>query len=224
MEGLEHEKMDCFYSYSITLLLTPLQAFANIGDQTLLQGQNHSDVKQLQQLLKNKGSFTYSGSLTTYFGTNTATAVKSFQKSRGLIADGIVGRNTYNALGIYKVNNVSLINYAKTLIGIPYQWGGTTTAGFDCSGFVYYVFQNSQGITLPRTTKLLYTNSGLAVTSLSPGDLVFFDTSSGKTGASHVGIYIGNGQFISATSSQGVTISNMSNSYWSQHYIGAKTF
>ena len=107
-----------------TLLLTPLQAFANIGDQTLWQGQNHSDVRQLQQLLKNKGSFTYSGSLTTYFGTNTAAAVKSFQKSHGLVADGIVGKNTYNALGVYKVNNESLINYAKTLIGIPYQWGG----------------------------------------------------------------------------------------------------
>ncbi len=207
-----------------TLLLTPLQAFANIGDQTLWQGQNHSDVRQLQQLLKNKGSFTYSGSLTTYFGTNTAAAVKSFQKSRGLVADGIVGKNTYNALGVYKVNNESLINYAKTLIGIPYQWGGTTTAGFDCSGFVYYVFQKSQGITLPRTTKLQYANVGLAVTSLSPGDLVFFDTTAGRTGVSHDGIYIGNGQFIHSSSSQGVTISNMSNSYWSQHYIGAKTF
>ena len=133
------------------------------------------------------------------------------------------GRNTFNALGVYKVNNESLINYAKTLIGIPYQWGGTTTAGFDCSGFVYYVFQQSQGITLPRTAKLQYTNIGLAVTSPSPGDLVFFDTSLGKTGVSHVGIYIGNGQFIQASSSKGIIISNMSNSYWNQCYIGAKT-
>ena len=170
------------------LLLTPLQAFANIGDQTLWQGKSHSDVKQLQQLLKNKGAFTYSGSLTTYYGANTTAAVKSFQKANGLTADGIVGRNTYNALGVYKVNNESLINYAKSLIGVPYQWGGTTTAGFDCSGFVYYVFQRSQGITLPRTAKLQYTNIGLAINSLSPGDLVFFDTTSGRTGVSHVGI------------------------------------
>lgn len=205
------------------LLLTPLQAFANIGDQTLWQGKNHSDVKQLQQLLKNKGTFTNSGSLTTYYGTNTTAAVKSFQKAIGLKADGIVGRNTYNALGVYKVNNASLINYAKSLIGVPYQWGGTTTAGFDCSGFVYYVFQRSQGITLPRTSRLQYTNIGLAVTSLSPGDLVFFDTTSGRTGVSHVGIYIGKGQFIHASSSKGVTISNLSNSYWNPHYIGAKT-
>lgn len=205
------------------LLLTPLQAFANIGDQTLWQGKSDSDVKQLQQLLKDKGTFTYSGSLTTYFGTNTATAVKTFQKSKGLVADGVVGKNTFNALGVYKINNESLINNAKTLIGTPYQWGGTTTAGFDCSGFVYYVFQTSQGITLPRTTTLLYANTGLAVTSLSPGDLVFFDTSLGRTGVSHVGIYIGNGQFIHASSSQGIMISDMSNSYWNQRYIGAKT-
>lgn len=205
------------------LMLTPLQAFANIGDQTLMQGQTHSDVQQLQQLLKNKGYFTYSGSLTTYYGTNTATAVKSFQVANRLTPDGIVGRNTFNALGIYNVNNLSLINYAKTLIDIPYKWGGTTTSGFDCSGFVYYVFQKSQGITLPRTTTLQYANIGLAVTSLSPGDLVFFDTSSERTGASHVGIYIGNGQFIHASSSQGVTITDMDNSYWIPRYIGAKT-
>lgn len=205
------------------LLLSPLQAFANIGDQTLWQGKSNNDVRQLQQLLKNKGTFTYSGSLTTYFGTNTTASVKNFQKENGLLADGIVGRSTYNALGVYKVNNTSLINYAKTLIGVPYKWGGTTTAGLDCSGFVYYVFKNSQGITLPRTAKLQYTNIGLAVTSLSPGDLVFFDTTSGRTGVSHVGIYIGNGQFIHASSSKGVTISNLSNSYWSPRYIGAKT-
>lgn len=205
------------------LMLTPLQAFANIGNQTLKPGMTHSDVKQLQQLLANKGYFTYSGSLTTYYGTYTATAVKSFQNANGLTADGIVGRNTFNALGVYNVNNTNLINYAKTLIGIPYQWGGTTTAGFDCSGFVYFVFQQSQGITLPRTAALQYSNIGLEVFSLSPGDLVFFDTTSGGTGVSHVGIYIGNGQFIHASSSQGITITDMNNSYWKPRYIGAKT-
>lgn len=206
-----------------TLLLSPLQAFANIGDRTLWPGTNHSDVRQLQQLLQTKNYFTYSGPFTTYFGTNTATSVKNFQKSKGLIADGVVGSSTFRALGVYNVNNEKVINYAKTLIGIPYQWGGTTTAGLDCSGFIDYVFQQSQGITLPRTAVQLYTNIGLAVPSPSPGDLVFFDTTLTKTGVSHVGIYIGNGQFIHASSSKGVTISNISNSYWNQCYIGAKT-
>lgn len=205
------------------LILTPLKAFANIGDQTLKPGMTHTDVKQLQQLLHNKGYFIYSGSYTNYYGTITTASVKNFQKSKGLLADGIVGPQTFKAMGVYNVNNTSLINYAKTFIGIPYQWGGTSPSGFDCSGFIYYVFQQSQGITLPRTAAQLYANIGLSTTSLSPGDLVFFDTSSGKTGVSHVGIYIGNGQFIHTSSSQGVTISNMNNSYWQPLYVGAKT-
>lgn len=205
------------------ILLTPAQAFANIGNQTLKQGMTHSDVKQLQNLLKVHGHFTYSGSYTTYFGSYTTSGVKSFQKAKGLSADGIAGRNTFNALGVYNVDNTSLIKYAKTLIGTPYKWGGTTKSGFDCSGFVYYVFQKSQGITLPRTTSLLYKNTGLKVSSPSKGDLVFFDTSSGRTGVSHVGIYIGNNQFIQASSSKGVIITDMDNSYWAPRYLGAKT-
>ncbi|MGE7660967.1 C40 family peptidase [Peribacillus sp. NPDC097197] len=205
------------------LMLTPLQAFANIGDQTLRPGMTHSDVKQLQTLLKTKGYFTYTGSLTTYYGTYSTTAVKNFQKAKGLTADGIAGRITFNALGVYNVNNTSMINYAKTLIGSPYKWAGTTPAGFDCSGFIYYVFQKSQGITLPRTTSQLYANTGLKVSSPSKGDLVFFDTSSGKTGVSHAGIYIGNNQFIHASSSKGITITDMNNSYWAPKYLGAKT-
>ncbi|MFJ7637104.1 NlpC/P60 family protein [Peribacillus sp. NPDC097224] len=205
------------------LMLTPLQAFANIGDQTLRPGMTHSDVKQLQTLLKTKGYFTYTGSSTTYYGTYSTTAVKNFQKAKGLTADGIAGRNTFNALGVYNVNNTSMINYAKTLIGSPYKWAGTTPAGFDCSGFIYYVFQKSQGITLPRTTSQLYGNTGLKVSTPSKGDLVFFDTSSGKTGVSHAGIYIGNNQFIHASSSKGITITDMNNSYWAPKYLGAKT-
>ena len=183
----------------------------------------HSDVKQLQALLKVHGHFTYSGSYTTYFGSYTTKGVKSFQKAKGLSADGIAGRNTFNALGVYNVDNTSLIKYAKTLIGIPYKWGGTTKSGFDCSGFIYYAFQKSQGITLPRTTSLLYKNTGLKVSSPSKGDLVFFDTSSGRTGVSHVGIYIGSNKFIHASSSKGVTITDMDNSYWAPRYLGAKT-
>ncbi|MFJ7857510.1 NlpC/P60 family protein [Peribacillus sp. NPDC097206] len=205
------------------LMLTPLQAFANIGDQTLRPGMTHSDVKQLQTLLKTKGYFTYTGSSTTYYGTYSTTAVKNFQKAKGLTADGIAGRNTFNALGVYNINNTSMINYAKTLIGSPYKWAGTTPAGFDCSGFIYYVFQKSQGITLPRTTSQLYGNTGLKVSTPSKGDLVFFDTSSGKTGVSHAGIYIGNNQFIHASSSKGITITDMNNSYWAPKYLGAKT-
>lgn len=105
-------------------------------------------------------------------------------------------------------------------MGVPYVWGGTSPEGFDCSGFIHYTFlQNS--ITLPRTAATIY-EKGTAVSKadLIPGDLVFFSTYT--EGASHVGIYIGSGNFIHASSSKGVTISALSSSYYSERYIGAK--
>ncbi|WP_026695723.1 C40 family peptidase [Peribacillus kribbensis] len=201
------------------VMLSPLQAFANIGDVTLTPGQTHSDVLQLQALLKAKSYFSYTGSFTTYYGSYTTDGVKRFQKAKGLTADGIAGRSTFNALGVYNVDTARLINYAKKFIGTPYVWGGTSPSGFDCSGFIYYVFKE-QGIYLPRTSSTLYTNVGLKVSSPSPGDLVFFNTSG--SGVSHVGIYIGNNEFISAESS-GVKVSSLTNTYWGPRYLGART-
>lgn len=114
-----------------------------------------------------------------------------------------------------------LITTAKKYIGVPYVWGGSTPSGFDCSGFVQYVFK-AHGISLPRTAKQQW-NVGTSVSkaNLKPGDLVYF-ANTYTTGISHLGIYIGNNQFIHASSSQGVTISSLSNSYWASHYYGAK--
>lgn len=98
-----------------------------------------------------------------------------------------------------------LTTTAYKYIGIPYAYGGTTTSGFDCSGFTQQVFQDL-GISLTRTSSGQY-SQGSAVSSKLPGDLVFFDTS-GK-GISHVGIYIGDNQFIHASSSKGVTVSGL---------------
>ena len=115
----------------------------------------------------------------------------------------------------------AIIATAKKYIGVPYVWGGSTPSGFDCSGLVQYVFKQ-HGITLNRTTKTQYQHGTfVAKSNLQPGDLVFFQNTY-TTGISHVGIYIGSGEFIHASSSQGVTISSLSNSYWSSHYYGAR--
>lgn len=114
-----------------------------------------------------------------------------------------------------KMDNV----IAKT-IGVTYKTGGMSTTGFDCSGFTKYVFKNV-GLTLPRTSKAQY-NIGTAVSKskLRSGDLVFFNTLG--NGVSHVGIYVGNGKFAQSSSSHGVTITSLSNSYWANRYVGAK--
>ena len=112
-----------------------------------------------------------------------------------------------------------LINTARSLIGTPYVWGGTTPAGFDCSGFIYYVF-NQAGQQLPRTSAEGYYSRSYYVSSPQPGDLLFFENTY-KTGVSHLGIYIGDNQFIHADSS-GVRITDVNNSYYKSHFDGYK--
>ncbi|WP_062439142.1 C40 family peptidase [Thalassobacillus devorans] len=116
-------------------------------------------------------------------------------------------------------NTSGLISTAKQYIGTPYVWGGTSPSGFDCSGYLNYVFAKN-GTNLPRTVAQIH-SVGKSVNSPSAGDLVFFETY--KAGPSHAGIYLGNGQFIHSGSS-GVTISDMNISYWKSRYLGAKSY
>ena len=114
-----------------------------------------------------------------------------------------------------------IIATAKKYIGVPYVWGGETPKGFDCSGYVQYVFQ-AHGIRLNRTTDTQYKQGTyVSKSNLKPGDLVFFQNTY-RAGISHVGIYIGDGKFIHASSSKGVTISDLSSSYYTAHYYGAR--
>ncbi|HBV97453.1 MAG: glycoside hydrolase [Peptococcaceae bacterium BICA1-7] len=111
----------------------------------------------------------------------------------------------------------TIISYAKKYIGVPYRGGGQTPRGFDCSGYVQYVFKNF-GINMPRTAAEQY-SAGRKVSrqEAEPGDIIAFRT--GKY-ISHSGIYLGGGKFISSTSSRGVIITSIQDPYWSDHFLG----
>lgn len=115
----------------------------------------------------------------------------------------------------------ALSGTALSLRGAPYRNGGVDPNGFDCSGFVRYVYQQ-HGVAMPRLAREQF-RIGKSVDRgrLEPGDLVFFSTVA--PGASHVGIVIGGDQFIHAPSERGVVrVENLSSQYWSTRYIGAK--
>jgi cell wall-associated NlpC family hydrolase len=112
-----------------------------------------------------------------------------------------------------------LTRSALRFLGVPYVFGGTSTTGFDCSGYVQHVFA-MMGITLPRTADAQYDMGHRVIGGMRPGDLVFFQTYA--YGASHVGIYLGHDEFVHASSSHGVMVSSLHDSYWAARYIGAK--
>ncbi len=109
-------------------------------------------------------------------------------------------------------------------IGVPYQWGGTTRKGMDCSAFTRATFRETYGIELPRTSKQMYQLGSIIPQQqeLRPGDLVFFKNTYSGAGVSHVGVYLGSGQFAHASSSRGVTITPLNNPYFFKRYAGGR--
>lgn len=120
----------------------------------------------------------------------------------------------------------SILERGMSLIGTRYRFGGTSEAGFDCSGFIGYLFREEAGLNLPRSTReMINVDAPLVSRSkLEPGDLLFFATNGRRGRVSHAGIYLGDNQFIHSSSrrSGGVRIDSLGDSYWSKTFIEAK--
>ena len=115
-------------------------------------------------------------------------------------------------------NNGSLLGIAHSLKGIRYVYGGSTTAGFDCSGFTRHVFQQA-GRSIPRSAAAQYSaTSRVSRAQAQPGDLVFFSLAG--RGVNHVGIYLGGGNFIGSQTSTGVAVTTINSGYWANKVVG----
>ncbi len=114
-----------------------------------------------------------------------------------------------------------IVSEAMANLGSPYKWGGSSSSGFDCSGYIYYVF-NKAGYDINRQSSEGFYSRSYYVDKPQVGDLVFFENTY-KRGISHVGIYIGDNQFIHAGDS-GVQITSLNDSYWKTKFDGFKRF
>lgn len=120
-----------------------------------------------------------------------------------------------------QMNNVAI--YAMSLYDTPYQYGGTSRVnGFDCSGFVQFVYQNSLGLQLPRTSaEMSQIGTPLDISELRPGDLVFFNTT--RHPNSHVGIYVGENRFVHAPKTgKAIMITSLNSKYWHARFNGGR--
>ncbi len=118
-------------------------------------------------------------------------------------------------------NNTKLQSYIQSWMGVPYKFGGMNKRGIDCSGFTSVIYKNIYGVKLPRTALDQY-KSGRKIrrAQFTEGDLVFFRGTRGA-GIDHVGIYLDNGKFVHASTSVGVTISDLSEEYYQTRFVGA---
>lgn len=129
-----------------------------------------------------------------------------------------IGGLSFNPSSL-KGEDERIVREALTWLGTPYRFGGDDYSGTDCSGLTMKVYLKALGLTIPRNSAAQQKfcksiNKG----SLATGDLVFFATGSDKTRVSHVGLYLGNGQFIHASASRGVIISNVDERYYTSNY------
>jgi cell wall-associated NlpC family hydrolase len=196
------------------------EAASKYGDEALELGAAGDSVTILQEDLQKLG-YLGKSSITGNYDEETEKAVIKFQSDHGIEENGKVGPGT--GLHIQKElakqeKPQTIVKTAMDLKGTPYAWGGTSPSGFDCSGFVSYVYAKND-IQLPHSAKEMY-KTGSSIPAPEIGDLVFFSTYASYP--SHVGVYIGNNQFISSTTNRGVKVDSLSDSYWKSRYLGAK--
>lgn len=120
-----------------------------------------------------------------------------------------------------------IVSYAKKFLGVKYVWGGNTPAGFDCSGFVKYVYAHFKFNIERVASSQAKQGTKVSKANLKAGDLVFFDTNGGLNKVNHVGIYIGDGNFIhssSGSSAHKVVISNLESGFYANSYMTARRF
>lgn len=124
--------------------------------------------------------------------------------------------------GHYSEFQRRLAEEVNAYLGVPYRWGGTTRSGMDCSGFVSTVYLNVAGLKLPRKARTMFKyGSPIRERDLKSGDLVFFERIE-NDGISHVGIFLRKREFAHASTSDGVTISNLDDDYYRSRYVGAR--
>jgi hypothetical protein len=123
-----------------------------------------------------------------------------------------------------QIRNIRLYSFIDEWMYTPYQWGGTSRKGIDCSAFMQRLLKDVYSISIPRTSVQQFhdqwTERFGSKKHLSEGDLVFFSTMEGKL-ISHVGLYLGNQMFVNSSSSYGVSIASLGDAYWKQRYVAA---
>ena len=165
-----------------------------LGKIAALSGMSVSELMKLNNLTS---SFIFPGQTLKVAGEVAASAPSAVAQASSLVLD-----------------------VAKSVMGVPYVWGGSTLSGFDCSGFIYYVF-NKSGKSIGRYSAAGYFDRSYYVDKPQPGDLVFF-ANTYKKGISHMGIYLGNNQFYHADEKRGVSISSLDNPYYKAHFDSFK--
>ena len=203
---------------------------------TLLKGTSGSDVDSLQRQLIDLG---YLDVATGYYGTETVSAVTAFQERNGLSVDGKTGEQTLSLIyspnavvsadklqeAVRSANINTFLDVAQKQLGDPYVFGNVGPNSFDCSGLIYYCLSQA-GSSRGRFNAAGYSQVSdwekiTSMDNLQKGDLLFFSTNGKKVG--HIGIYIGNGEMIDASSSNGKVVRRSCvSSFWQKNFVVAR--